>query len=343
MKGISETNGVTLTPSFLTWLRCFEAAGRLGSFTRAASELHLTQSAVSQQIRHLEQRLERKLFHRIPGQISLTSHGRRLYAELNPALKRIEQAVVTIRAPEGLLYVSCSPSFANRWLVPRLGGFLRLHPDIDLHLRAEWHTLTREIFARDGLHAAIRYDPLDYLDLAARSLMDEYILPVASPAFVSAHEQPFTSLRTSSVTLLHDSVPWDGAPADIEWQAILAALAAPPVDKYRSCHFNFAELALAAARSGEGFAAARLALVLEDLDAGRLIPVIDRPVSTKSRYVLLSMDNDDPRVEAFVSWLHEECEIFRTHRQRFVDGQFAAKLPSIVTDGASSGEKQRYC
>jgi LysR family transcriptional regulator, glycine cleavage system transcriptional activator len=310
---------VRLTPSLITWLRSFEAAARHGSFTRAASDLHLTQSAVSQQVRHLERHLDCKLFHRLPGQLALSHYGQRLFSDIGPALHRIEQAVSEIRGPGAPLHVSCSPSFANRWLMPKLGRFLRLHPEIDLHLRAEFHALTRENFVREGLHAAIRYDPIEYQDLSSHKLMDEYLLPVASPEFADAHAARITACDFTDMTLLHDSDPWDGAPDNVEWQTILAGLGKPEIRGFRRCSFNMAELALASARAGEGIAAARLALAIDDLEASRLVSIATHPVPANSRYVLLSIASDDPRVAALLEWLREESEMFSARCQPFLN------------------------
>lgn len=317
-RAISYANDVRLSPSLITWLRSFEATARQRSFTRAAAELHLTQSAVSQQVRHLERHLECKLFHRLPGELALSSHGHRLFSEIGPALQRLEKAVSGIRTPEAPLHVSCSPSFANRWLMPRLGRFLRLYPEIDLHLRAEFHSLTSENFVREGMHAAIRYDPLEYSDLQAETLMDEYLLPVASADFVASRPGEASALDRPDVTLLHDSEPWDGAPKNVEWQIILDKLGKPKADAFRCCSFNMAELALVSARAGEGIAAARLALVLDDLENKQLIPVESSPVPARSRYVLLAMDVDDSRVEALRDWLREECTAFRSRCRTFL-------------------------
>ncbi len=309
-----------LSPSLITWLRCFEAAARHKSFTRAAGDLHLTQSAVSQQVRHLEQHLASRLFHRLPGRLELSHSGQRLYGEIAPALRRIEQAVNDIRTPEAPLHLSCSPSFANRWLMPRLGRFLRLHPEIDLHLRAEFHAISRDNFVREGLHAAIRYDPFTYSDLAAHELMSEHLVPAVSAELADKSGLGPGALDFSEATLLHDSEPWVGAPKNVEWNTILTALDQPPDSGYRSIYFNLAELALASARSGEGVAAARVTLAMDDLESGRLVPVVERAIPANSRYVFLSVDDDDPRVELVLGWLREECEQFRVRRQAIIPG-----------------------
>lgn len=275
----------------------------------------MTQGAVSQQIRHLERHLGCELFLRLPGGLELTRRGRLLQCELGPALQRIEHAVTAIRAPEGQLRISCAPSFAMLWLVPRLGDFLRLHPELDLRLNAEFHPLDVDVFARDGLHAAIRYDPFEYTDLRAEPLLDEYLLPAASPQFLEARK-PSGLFDGSDLTLLHDVEPWHGAPANVEWQTVLAEIGAHSVGGYRGCSFNLANLALASARAGEGVVAARLALALDDLESRRLLPVIDTPVASTCRYVFLSMENEDWRINAFSKWLRTECDSFKARRDR---------------------------
>ena len=178
---------MNLAPSILTWLRCFEAAARHDSFTRAGEELNLSQGAVSQQIRQLEKWAGCTLFHRLPKRLQLTSQGMLLQGELEPALRRIEQAVSAMRTTAVPIHVNCSPSFALRWLMPRLGSFMKLHPEIDVRLTAEYHLLDRATFTRSGMHVAIRCDPLKYDDLKVEELMEEYLLPVGSPLFVQKH------------------------------------------------------------------------------------------------------------------------------------------------------------
>jgi len=306
---------MSLSSSFLTWLRCFEAAARLRSFTRAAAELHLTQSAVSQQIRLLEQRLGSKLFHRLPGHLEVTARGNRLFLEVSPALKRIANAVLAMRTAEGPLHISCSPSFAHRWLVPRLGAFIQEHPEIDIHLRAEFHALERWRFLQDGLHVALRYDRCQYADLRSEDLMDEYLLPVVGTDRPGAQ---IDRLDPAAVTLLHDSEPWDGAPAHVEWETLLEPLNLHTED-FRSRLFNLADLALASARAGEGAAAARTALVMEDLENGRLRAIPQIIVPARCRYVMLSLDDEDWRVAAFANWIKQQCREFVERRDAFVE------------------------
>jgi len=309
---------MNLNPSMLAWLRCFEAAARHRHFTRAARELNLTQGAVSQQVRHLEDRLGCLLFHRLSRQLELTAQGRQLQTEIMPALQRIEQAVAAARVKAGPFYVSCSPSFALRWLMPRLGNFVRRHSEIDLRLKAEFHSLDHDTFVRHGLDAAIRCDPVDYLDLNAETLMEEYLVPVASRQFIDAHPQLFTTTGLSTVRLLHDASPWDGAPEHAEWQIWLKALNITNVNAEQGGHFNLADLAISAALAGEGIAIARSSLVLDEIEAQRLVPLFNQPVRSPARYVLLSTNPEDRRVSALAAWLREECERFSKLRSRVI-------------------------
>lgn len=305
---------MNLAPSILTWLRCFEAAARHDSFTRAGEELNLSQGAVSQQIRQLEQWSGCVLFHRLPRGLQLTSHGVQLQAEVGPALRRIEQAVKTMRTTAVPIHVNCSGSFALRWLMPRLGGFIRSHPEIDVRLTAEHHLLDRAAFARNGINVAIRYDPLAHADLDARELMGDYLLPVASPAYQRSHPRLEAPSDFDGVTLLHDAQSWPEASEYSEWQAWLDMLGVPGIDPRRGLRFNLADLAIAAALAGDGVAMAGMALVMDDLNKGRLVPMSLRAVRSPARYVLLTTDMADRRVRAFADWLQEECDHFAADR-----------------------------
>lgn len=310
---------MNLAPSILTWLRCFEAAARHDSFTRAGQELNLSQGAVSQQIRQLEQWSGATLFHRLPRRLQLTPQGLQLKAEVEPALRRIEQAVAAMRTTAAPIHVNCSPSFALRWLMPRLGDFMRSHPEVDIRLTAEYHRLDRATFAHSGMHVAIRCDPLEYDDLDVHHLMDEYLLPVASPAVQERHPVLERAGDFEGVTLLHDVAAWAGAPEHTEWQYWLDEAGDRSVNPRRGLHFNLADLAIAAALAGEGVAMARLSLVMDDLAKGRLVPLSRKLVRSPARYALLAIDHMDRRIAAFSEWLQQECQRFDAGRQQVME------------------------
>ena len=308
-----------LAPSVLTWLRCFEAAARHDSFTRAGEELNLTQGAVSQQIRQLEQWANVTLFNRNPGRLQLTSQGLALKGEVEPALRGIERALTELRRPTAPIHVNCSPSFALRWLMPRLSGFMRRHPEIDIELTAEYQKLDRVVFARRGMDVAIRCNPLRYPDLEAEELMEEYLLPVASPQLSESHSRLDCAENLDDIVFLHDAAAWPDAPEHAEWQVWTDMVHKRPVNPRRVVHFNLAHLAIAAALAGQGVAMARTALVLDDLVERRLVPLSNKFVRSPARYALLALDRKDHRVQAFAEWLHEECDRFDADRRFFLE------------------------
>lgn len=311
---------MNLAPSILTWLRCFEAAARHDSFTRAGEELNLSQGAVSQQIRQLEQWSGCILFQRLPRGLQLTSQGLQLKTEIEPALRRIEQAVAAIRTTAAPINVNCSPSFALRWLMPRLGSFMRSHPGIDVRLTAEFHQLDRATFVREGMHVAIRYDPFDHADLQAEVLMEDFLLPVASPGLAQARPRLEEAADFRDLTLLHDAQAWPQAPEDVEWQAWLKTLQdGSAVNSRKGLRFNLADLAIAAALAGDGAAMAGMALVQDELQVGRLVALSRRVIRSPARYVLLTTGMADRRVAAFTAWLREECARFVADRALMLD------------------------
>ena len=147
--------GIRLSPSLLTWLRSFDAAARHGSFTKAAAELCITQGAVSQQVKQLEDWLRRPLFLRTPRALVPTPEGKWLAVVLRESFDAIESTLAQMRQPAeaATATLSCSPSFAMSWLTPRLGDFFRQHPHTGLRVFGEFHTLDRTRMVRDGVEA----------------------------------------------------------------------------------------------------------------------------------------------------------------------------------------------
>ncbi len=317
-----------LNSSVMSWLRCFEAAATAGSFTKAAAELCLTQSAISQQVRELEDRLGVTLFRRLPRQLQLTEEGEQLRVSVSSALDELELALARLQdsRSEGPVALSCYSSFALHWLMPRIGALYRQHPEIDLRVSAEFHMIELATLLREGIDAAIRYDVGGYRDLASTELLDEYLLPVASPAFVEAHPGLHSPSALDGSQWLHDARPWPDAPADAEWQHWLAAtgqVAAPGPGR----HFNMAQLAIEAALAGQGVAMGRLALVLEHLQDGRLVPVFGPAVRSPAAYRLVHLAQPQPRVALLATWLRQACEQFRARRDEL--------LPGLVAPAAS--------
>jgi len=148
-----------LSPSLLSWLRCFDATARHVSFTRAAEDLCVTQGAVSQQVKQLEQWLGRRLLLRSPRALALTPEGQRLARVLRESLQAIESTLVDLRQVNDAqpVTMSCAPSFAMAWLTPRLGSFFQKHPQIGLRVQAEFHALDRSRMLNDGVDAVVEH------------------------------------------------------------------------------------------------------------------------------------------------------------------------------------------
>lgn len=305
-----------LNSSILGALRCFEAAGRLLSFTKAAEALNLTQSAVSQQIRHLEERLGYALFLRRHRTLMLTDKGKVLFECAARAFLDIEQTLKRLGMSDSPLQVNCLPSFALQWLMPRLVDFHRLQPEVTVRLKAEFQALDQHAMSADDIDVAIRFDPGQYEILHAEPILDEYLMPVASPEYLARHPGFAAGEWIGDVTLLHDSAPWAGAPEFIEWRTWLEAERPDWLGALGGVQFNLSSLAIGAALNHQGVAMARTALVLDEIRSGRLVKVFGRPVLAPARYMLLVQCEDDRRVAVFSRWLKEECRRFSELRQQ---------------------------
>lgn len=304
--------------SILGALRCFEVAGRLLSFTKAAQALNLTQSAVSQQIRHLEERLGYPLFFRQHRSLILTVKGEVLFESAARVFLDIEQTLKRLGTSDSPLQVNCLPSFALQWLMPRLTDFHRLQPEITVRLKAEFQALDQHAMRADGIDIAIRFDPGQYEILHADPILDEYLMPVATPEYLASHPKFAAGQSLGNVTLLHDTAPWAGAPEFIEWRTWLEAERPDWLGRLGGVQFNMSILAIGAALNHQGVAMARTALVLDEIRSGRLINVFGRLVQAPARYMLLTQREDDRRVVVFSQWLKDECRRFSEVRRQLL-------------------------
>jgi LysR family glycine cleavage system transcriptional activator len=286
----------------LNALRVFAAAARHRSFTRAAAELHVTQTAVSHQMRLLEAHLGLTLFVRLPRQLVLTADGRAYAAELQRAFERIRLATAGLHAHPGreVLAVTSLPSFAARWLVPRLGPFTHDHPNIDLRIIATERPLD---FSREPVDVGIRFGYGRYVGLRTEKLMDDVCFPVCSPALLRrrpALRRP-TDLRRH--VLLHDDSPDD-------WRRWLREAGVSQANPERGHIFTDGSMMLQAAADGQGVALGRQVLVAGDLASGRLVrPFASSPVlATDRAYYLVTSEQTSelPRVQAFRAWLLDQ-------------------------------------
>jgi len=280
----------------LNALKAFEAAGRHLSFTRAAEELHVTQAAVSHQIKSLEEQLGIRMFRRGPRGLLLTDAGQSYLPEVREAFQRLNAATDRLLEDDarGAITVSVLPSFAARWLVPRLTRFREVHPDIEVRVSADDRLAD---FDRDDVDVAIRYGRGDYPGLQADRFLTEELFPVCSPELLAR-----TALKRpedlGGHTLLHDDMRMD-------WSMWLLAAGVEGVDPRRGPSFNDSSMVLQAAVDGQGVALGRSALALDDLAAGRLVRPFEFSLPAEYAYYILCPERtaNRPSIKTFREWL----------------------------------------
>lgn len=291
----------------LNALRALEAAARRMSFTRAAEELSVTPAAVSHQIRDLEARLGAPLFRRGPQGLEPAEPLRRALPLLIEGFDRLEEAAGRLAPGPRALTVSVAPSFAAKWLVPRLDRFHAAHPGLDLRLQAS-HALAD--FAGDGVDVAVRYGAGRYPDLVVRRLMGEAMVPVCAPTLLRRGPPLRAPADLAGHTLLH--VDWRGAlEMAPSWRMWLRAAGVEDVDPDRGPRFDIESLALEAAAAGQGVALASGAIAAADLASGRLVRAFPGRDETESAFCYWLVHPErkaaDPAVAAFIAWALAEA------------------------------------
>ncbi len=293
----------------LNALRAFEASARHLSFARAAEELGVTASAISHQIKLLEDILGTALFVRMTRKIALTEAGRTCLPLLSEAFDRMEEAVALLRRQEesGALTVSTAPSFAGKWLVPRVEKFRAAHPDIDLRISANMSVVD---FRTGEVDLAIRFGRGGYRDLAVDKLFSEAIAPLCSPQLATGDHPLNSPADLAHHILLHDDSTSHGgiAGAGTDWRMWLNLAGHEEIDASRGPRFSYADHALSAAIDGQGVVLGRLSLARNDLAAGRLVQPFGQELPTEFGYYLLRPDrgSDPPKVSAFRDWILDE-------------------------------------
>lgn len=286
----------------LAYLKTFEAAARHESFARAASELHVTPAAVSQQMRALEDRLGVDLFARTARGLTVTRAGREYAAQVARALGDIAAATRALGRPErsGRLTVATFQSFAALWLVPRLGRFRMLYPEIDLRLTLGTPLADLTAGAAD---AAVRFGAGDYPGCDCERLMGDVVFPVCHPTLLAGRAVPRRSTDLICMPLIHD----DGLAAGerrLTWKDWVGEASSAA-----NVHMPDGLLTLQAALLGHGVALARRSTVVEHLQAGRLVRLLDEERPTDFSYWLVTaVGEKGPRVEAFKGWMFDEIK-----------------------------------
>jgi LysR family glycine cleavage system transcriptional activator len=299
-----------LNSSILASLRYFAVAARVASFKQAAIELHVTQGAVSQQIKHLEEALGVKLFCRLVRQITLTEEGKRFAIVVERALDDIErgaQVIAKSHAPFDIR-LRAGPSFSLRWLVPRLGDFYARHNGIRLFVNAAYGVFDP---ARLEFDLAIELVKGKLAGMHSEVLMDEYLVPVCSPEYLKKHGFLRRPKDLERCTLLHDAQPWVGAAEDAEWQHWLNEVGAVGVDSKQGQFFSLANMSIEAALRHQGIAMGRASLIKELLDVGHLVTPLTHKIKSPTRYCLVRHEElaTRPGMQIVIQWLHEQAAL----------------------------------
>jgi DNA-binding transcriptional LysR family regulator len=288
----------------LDLLASFEAAARHLSFTKAAAERFVTQSAMSRQMRALEQELGVALFTRRHRALVLTAEGQRLLASCTQVLGSLRSTMREIRAPQQreVLALTTTPGFAALWLIPRLTAFTRAHAGIDVRLDA---TLDNRNLAAEGFDIAVRYGKLGALR-GARKLFEEAMLPVCSPRLVAELALPLREpADLAHHTLLHLAMDGDGSGMPMEWEPWLSAWGLADLRPAARLSFTSYAEAIAAAVAGQGVALGRRPLVDGLLASGQLVTPFDANTASARAYQLIvdPASRARPAVQAFEQWL----------------------------------------
>lgn len=294
----------------LDLLLAFEAAARHLSFTRAAAERFLTQSAVSRQVQALEAALGVPLFVRRHRALELTDAGRLLQQSVGAALTTLRSTVAQLRTPQrrAAVALTTTPGLASLWLIPRLASFLRAHPEVDVRMDA---SLARRDLGVDGFDLAIRYARIGHAD--GTSLFAESTLPVCAPALLRDRTRPLkvpADLRRH--TLLQVVLP-PGSSVPIEWQPWLEASGLGDLTPQAMLSFSNYDAAVAAAVAGQGVALGRRPLIDDLLRRRQLVApfAATRAALASERAYFVQVApaaRTRPEVQALVAWLHEQAQ-----------------------------------
>ncbi len=299
-------------------LEAFRYAAEAQSFKRAAERLHVTQAAISQQIKTLEQHLGLALFRRLTREVVLTPEGQQLLPFVSKAFSALEQGVASLgQDPQpNRLTMSVLPSFAGRWLVPRLGSFQQQHPDLTIHLTPN---LNLSMFEGNDLDLAVRFGRGKYPGLSARLLQQEYLLPVCHPSLIDL-QQPIPE-QLVRLPLLADDAP------DMEnvWPQFEQALGLSLQQDSTRLYVSDATMLVEALLSGQGFAMLRFSLAYELLQRGQLICPIPIYLKSVFDYYLVApeLNFQRPKVRQFETWIRREIEVIETSWQQFCASQLS--------------------
>jgi LysR family glycine cleavage system transcriptional activator len=289
----------------LNGLRAFEAAARHMSFTQAAEELNVTQTAISHQIRRLEEELGVQLFLRLKDGLALSEDGHAYFPGIRAAFQELRYSTHALfeSRHHSVLTINTLVSVASKWLLPRLPAFQQAFPDIDVRVSASTELVD---FRKGGIDAAIRYGQGDWQGLRADFLMSDEIFPVCSPALLNGPK----TLRTPADLAQHTLLQVSGMTAN-DWSTWLSAAGQPAqLAQGPRLTFDLAMMAVQAAVDGQGVCIGRSTYVDDDLRAGRLVVPFDLRLKDALGFYLVTPHEtaDSKKITAFRSWLLTQCQ-----------------------------------
>ena len=293
----------------LDFLRGFEAAARHLSFTRAAAELFLTQSAVSRQIQALEEFVGVPLFERRHKALTLTEAGQAYYRTVGPVLEQLREATRRLRAARtgNVLTVTTTVSFASMWLIPRLGRFRKRQPKVDVRITATHEVVDLE---REGIDVAIRDSAVNRSPPGALMLVGEHLAAVCSPAYLKeskAAKRPLAHPRDlrHHILLSGDDARWPW----LAWRAWLEAMGVEEeFEPAGTLTFSHYDQVLNAAVHGQGVGLGRMSFAKALIGEKRLVALFGREQRlARAFYAVYAKDAEKrPEARAFVEWIREE-------------------------------------
>jgi LysR family glycine cleavage system transcriptional activator len=282
-------------------IRAFEAAARNGSFTTAADELNVTQSAISHQVKRLEGFLGVKLYVRAPQGIELTSAGQSYLEELTGIMDRLDESTRRLCGPDQptLVRIRATPAFTTRWLLPRMHRFQAKHPDLDYDISIGFPPTD---FSGGNVDLFIHWGAEPVEGSRVEPFFDSVRAPVANAAFLERVPKIERPADLLTVTLLRDKVQ-DG------WSQWFKSCGVVPPATPRGPCFAHCELVLRAAETGQGVALPYTALIQEELESGHLIRLFDQETPPVTIYSIAYQESvaRDPAIRAFRDWLVDEA------------------------------------
>jgi len=306
----------------LNALQVFVSAARAKNMTRAAERAHLTVSALSHQVRTLEQRLGYTLFVRGPRGLTLTDEGARLLDRVAPHLDAIDAALRPMRARrDSVLSLSALPSMASSWLMPRLPRFVALHPDLEFNLDSSIELVD---FADCRFDAALRYGPGQWEGVTSELLIEEWLTPVASPTLLAGRKRPALD-ELGDLPLLCPDDPWQ------RWFETFGGSA----PKRFVATFSDSETLQRAAVAGIGVALGRATMVRPLIESGHLVALFPHRMRARYAHYLVYPQRSREHVgfQAFREWLLDEAAVFRASTDAADVASSAGKTESTSDAG----------